>query len=406
MDIAGRLHLSGIAYKAYGDPGDAEFSTDSTTYTYDANGNTLTRVRGGNTDRYTWDDRNQLVAAENRTADNSDTTFAYDTDGLRIAKTVAGVSSTDYLVDKNRDFAQVLTETIDPTAGAVQSVAYVYGDDLIAMNRPDSGVSFYHMDGQMSVRQLTGTAAAVNATYAYDAFGVPLHSTGAIRNDYRYVSEQYDPNLGFTYLRARYYDAQQGRFASADPAEPRKCDPRSLHRYLYANANPVAFHDPSGLTVAAGYVFMIQCISLPLLCVIGFIQCVAASLIFMAAAALAAAQIDVGWVPGTATGAGVAALDSLLNAFLSQLGLFAPIGLFFSFWAAVKQNAQTIVNGFKSGASIGSMQRSSATNCLNAGIQCLVGQALSCGTAGFALSFAQNLMVALVQAIINSTQFV
>jgi RHS repeat-associated protein len=73
-----------------------------------------------------------------------------------------------------------------------------------------------------------------------------LHSSGTSPNVYLYAGEQLDPNVGFYYLRARYYDQAIGRFTSTDPEEGRIFDPPSLHRYLYAGADPVNNADPSG----------------------------------------------------------------------------------------------------------------------------------------------------------------
>jgi RHS repeat-associated protein len=87
----------------------------------------------------------------------------------------------------------------------------------------------------------------VTDTYTYDAFGVLLASTGATPNVYLYTGEQLDPNVGFYYLRARYYDAAIGRFITIDPRQGNIFEPVSLHRYLYGGANPVNNRDPSGL---------------------------------------------------------------------------------------------------------------------------------------------------------------
>ena len=73
-----------------------------------------------------------------------------------------------------------------------------------------------------------------------------LASTGSTPNAYLYTGAQLDPNVGFYYLRARYYDPQRGRFFASDPEEGNIYEPMSLHRYLYANANPITFYDPSG----------------------------------------------------------------------------------------------------------------------------------------------------------------
>lgn len=45
-------------------------------------------------------------------------------------------------------------------------------------------------------------------------------------------------------------DAETGRFITADSYQGRLSDPVSLHKYLYANANPVKYADPSGYMAA------------------------------------------------------------------------------------------------------------------------------------------------------------
>ena len=58
--------------------------------------------------------------------------------------------------------------------------------------------------------------------------------------------EQYDPDLGLYYLRARYYNPATGRFLSRDPEDGQPNDPASLHKYLYAAGDPVNASDPRG----------------------------------------------------------------------------------------------------------------------------------------------------------------
>jgi RHS repeat-associated protein len=83
-------------------------------------------------------------------------------------------------------------------------------------------------------------------TYDYDAFGNKVNSTGTTPNNYLYRGEQYDPDLGLYYLRARYYNPATGRFMSRDPEEGKAKVPASLHKYLYANGDPVNMTDPKG----------------------------------------------------------------------------------------------------------------------------------------------------------------
>jgi RHS repeat-associated protein len=61
-----------------------------------------------------------------------------------------------------------------------------------------------------------------------------------------YRGEQYDPDLALYYLRARYYNPLTGRFMSRDPNGGYISEPASLHKYLYANGDPVNGTDPSG----------------------------------------------------------------------------------------------------------------------------------------------------------------
>ncbi len=121
----------------------------------------------------------------------------------------------------------------------------MYGDDLLAMTEPGQS-HFYHYDGQMSTRLLTDPAGQVTDRYSYDAFGRLISSVGSTPNVYQYTGERFDPNTGFYYLRARYYDPLTGQFTSMDPYEGKLHEPISLHKYLYVHANPINGIDPSG----------------------------------------------------------------------------------------------------------------------------------------------------------------
>ena len=53
---------------------------------------------------------------------------------------------------------------------------------------------------------LTGSAGTATDTYVYDAFDLPLTTTGTTPNSFLYSGEQFDSVLGMYYLRARYYN--------------------------------------------------------------------------------------------------------------------------------------------------------------------------------------------------------
>jgi RHS repeat-associated protein len=108
------------------------------------------------------------------------------------------------------------------------------------------GPTVYGYDGHGSVRQLTNSTGAVTDTYDYDAFGNLINSTGSTPNVYLFAGEAYDAALGLYYNRARYYNNATGRFWSMDTYEGLSTSPLSLHKYLYASANPVNRVDPNG----------------------------------------------------------------------------------------------------------------------------------------------------------------
>jgi len=229
---------SGTVSYSY-DDNDRLVSEGNVTYTYDDNGNMLTKSDGTDTVFYSYDFENRLtfVQGPDGTAE-----YVYYADGIRVRSVTDGVV-TNYLVDKNRAYAQVLEER--DGSGSL-TVSYVYGDALISQKRGGS-VSYYHYDGLGSTRVLTDASANVTDTYIYEAFGELTDHIGNTENNYLFTGEQYDPNAGFYYLRARYYDLKSGRFVSADSFQGETDKPATLHKYLYAGNNPVMFFDPDGM---------------------------------------------------------------------------------------------------------------------------------------------------------------
>ncbi|MEA3346906.1 MAG: RHS repeat-associated core domain-containing protein [Candidatus Auribacterota bacterium] len=212
-----------------------------TSYEYDNNGNTIRKTSPDGITDYSYNYNNRLITAD---AGGDVTSYVYSADGNRVSKTDA-YGTTNYLVDTNNStgYAQVLEE-LDSNNNCM--VYYTYGDDLISQTR-GSLTNYYHYDGHGSVRALTNAPEMVTDTYTYDAFGNEIASTGDTPNNYKYCGEQYDPNVGFYYLRARYYNPSVGRFTTTDPYQGSIYDPPSLHKYLYCHGNPVDNIDPSGM---------------------------------------------------------------------------------------------------------------------------------------------------------------
>jgi len=215
----------------------------TTSYGYDNNGNTLSKVDGTGTTSYAYDSRNRLS-----NLNSGQVTYQYDASGIRQSETSGGLT-THYLTDPNRDYAQVVEESLDLNTFA--EMTYTYGDDLLNQHRRVDATTTdshsFHYDGIGSTRSLTDVSGSVSDTYVYEAFGEVENQTGITPNEYKFTGEQYDPNLGFYYLRARYYNVEIGRFQNMDTFAGRISEPMTLHKYLYGRAAPLDRIDPSGM---------------------------------------------------------------------------------------------------------------------------------------------------------------
>lgn len=129
---------------------------------------------------------------------------------------------------------------------------YTYAGDTPLMRSDGTQTRYYLTDAQGSVIAVTDESGNVVGTVKYDAYGVELETTGQmvlpadLGGDFRFQGQWKDAVTGLYNMRARDYDPVSGRFLSADPAEPDYKEPESLNRYLFANANPYLFADPSG----------------------------------------------------------------------------------------------------------------------------------------------------------------
>ena len=92
----------------------------------------------------------------------------------------------------------------------------------------------------------SNSSGALTDTYTYTPYGKLSSHEGTSENSFLFTGEQYDPEAGLYYLRARYYSPELARFLSRDTFEGTLTDPLSQNRYLYARGNPAVYVDPSG----------------------------------------------------------------------------------------------------------------------------------------------------------------
>lgn len=229
-DVGNRLSSLGLSPYSYNTSNQLT-STPNASFTYDNNGNTLTKTDTNGETQYAWDYENRLTSVT--LPGSSIVSFKYDPFGRRIQK--SSVSGTTNYVYDGANVAEEVTALGGVTARYVQGAGI---DEPLAESR--GGLYFYAADGLGSITSLMDSAGANAATYTYDMFGNLIASTGGVVNPYRYTAREYDPETGLYYYRARYYDPGLGRFLNEDPMF------FDGNGYEYVDNDPVLKIDPTG----------------------------------------------------------------------------------------------------------------------------------------------------------------
>jgi RHS repeat-associated protein len=207
-------------------------SSDGTnSYTYDANGNTVTR--GSST--FGWDYDNRMVAI----AGGANAAYSYDYSGRRSSKTVSG-ATTSYLYDG----LNLLAETSGGT-----TTYHLFGpgiDEPLASVNGTSSV-FDGVDGAGSVALAADSAGTVQNSYIYDVWGVSRAVAESFTQPFRYTAREKGETPDWVY-RARVYTPALGRFLSDDPLGFYD----GWNTYTYAGNDPALYYDPLGLARQAG----------------------------------------------------------------------------------------------------------------------------------------------------------
>jgi RHS repeat-associated protein len=218
---------------------DAVNSANNATLTYDRNGNLTSRTTATGTTTYAYDIRDQLV--ETRVGEQISGRFAYDAFGRRYLK-IGAEGVRQYLYDQT-SLLQEFTEL------NVEVAKYEWGADRLAsFLRLNGPRVHYHFDGLGSIAALTDGTGTVTARYHYDAWGRYRDPSEleASPNRFGFTGHYFDTETNLYFAKARYYDPLFARFTTQDSFLGAIDNPPSLHRYLYANANPTVFIDPTG----------------------------------------------------------------------------------------------------------------------------------------------------------------
>lgn len=152
---------------------------------------------------------------------------------------MAGVQ-TNYILDLNTSFAQVLSSTTSSI-----TTRYLPGLDVIGQQQ-SSQWSYFGYDGLGSVRQLTDANGVVRYDTSFNPYGVAFEKGGTYTTSLGFTGEFSDAD-GLLFLRARYYAPGMGTFTSRDPLEGVMQRSGSRNGYGYVEGNPVNYTDPSTL---------------------------------------------------------------------------------------------------------------------------------------------------------------
>ena len=211
---------------------------NSTTFTWDPNGNQLTKTVGtGQPTEYRYDIRDKLV--ETVQGPSTLGRFQYDFQGRRNQK-IGEDGVKQYVYDQT----SVLAEYDE---AGIQKAKYDYGSDrLISLFRTDEGRRYFHLDGLRSVVNLTDDAGCRRGQLPPrrpSASTASRRSSAPSKNRFGFTGYEWDPETGLYNAKARYFDPQLGRFltpgllprpdrraAEPPPVLLRERQPHEVHR--------------------------------------------------------------------------------------------------------------------------------------------------------------------------------
>ncbi len=139
----------------------------------------------------------------------------------------------------------------DGSNGFIKEI--IYGpqiDEVLCAIDDYSSAYYYHQDALQSVVAVTDGFRNKIATYGYDVYGKIKSSTGSLENEILFTGRWLDSDTNLYYYRARWYDADVGRFISRDPIGVAG----GINLYGYVEGNPVNKSDPKGEISGVGLI--------------------------------------------------------------------------------------------------------------------------------------------------------
>lgn len=170
-------------------------------------------------------------------------TYRYNSDGLRAAK-IGPNKSIQYTWTAHGGLPLLLGEH---TGTDNTWIIHGPGGQPIEQINPDGTPTWLHHDQLGSIRLGTNNTGNNVSARTWDAYGNPTTTSGSAKPILGYAGEYTDPETGYIYLRARYYDPLNGQFLTRDPLQSATAEP-----YGYAGSSPTQNRDPSGMYCVTG----------------------------------------------------------------------------------------------------------------------------------------------------------
>ena len=197
---------------------------------------------------YKWEDcyGDEVLIPENQRTENGDSPKEQLASLVKGGSNAKGYTLTEYINDINRENTEVLAEY-----GADEKArqAYTYGEsgigERISVDKSEES-SYYLYDGRNSVTGILTETANLTNSYQYDPYGNLTSGTADGVNYYGYNGESTNVKTGLQYLRARYYNAENGTFTTEDSDLGTTENPLTRNRYAYTSNNLVNYDDPTG----------------------------------------------------------------------------------------------------------------------------------------------------------------
>jgi RHS repeat-associated protein len=156
-------------------------------------------------------------------------------------------SNTTYVLDPESAYNDIIMAKESVTG---KNSLFTFSDEVISVET-SGNISYYRTDEKHSVTDIIDETGKVQATIEYDEYGVikkpEVVSTSG--NIFAYTGHVYEESTGLYYAKARYYDAEIGRFVSEDSYKGEKGEILSHNLYIYGYNNPNRYLDFSGHNV-------------------------------------------------------------------------------------------------------------------------------------------------------------